>query len=340
MNTSSEKFELHRRQLVGTAAVTAAAAKLGMFAAVTCLCSSIAPGHAQAPSEQQRKADIGLLEIDKDITLRRMVAHNPRPKGIVLFLHGFPETLYAWRDISLALADDYEVHAFDWPGYGLSSRPTVDKFSYAPRDYARVLDQYVRKAGIDPSKLTIYATDIGALPALLLSLEKSDIARTIIVGDFAPFNRPRYMYESLQTLKAGGHSAEQARAELNKNREDILENAFRRGLPKEAQFEISREFKDDMSRGWNQGTMTTADAFSHYYSHFTRDQDDFESQLARLKTPVKVVWGEQDLYIKKEMGVEFAERINAELTLLPGVGHYPHLQVPKQAIDEVRASFR
>ena len=55
--------------------------------------------------------------------------------------------------------------------------------------------------------------------------------------------------------------------------------------------------------------MTTADAFAHYYSHFTRDQDHFESQLARLKTPVKVIWGEKDLYIKKEMGVEFAERI-------------------------------
>ena len=340
MNTSSEQIDLHRRHLVGAAVLSAAAARLGMFEAVAMLCSSIAPGHAQAPSERERKADIGFLEIDKDITLRRMVVHNPRPKGTVLFLHGFPETLYAWKDNSLALADDYEVHAFDWPGYGLSSRPTVDRLSYAPRDYARVLDEYIGRAGIDTSKLTIYATDIGALPALLLALEKPDIARTIIVGDFAPFNRPRYMYESLQTLKAGGPSADQARAELNKNREDILENAFRRGLPKEAQFEVSREFKEDMSRGWNQGAMTTADAFSHYYSHFTWDQDYFESQLARLKTPVKVVWGEQDLYIKKEMGVEFAERINAELTLLRGIGHYPHLQVPKQAVDEDRASFR
>ena len=101
-----------------------------------------------------------------------MVVHNPRPKGTVLFLHGFPETLYAWKDISLALADDYEVHAFDWPGYGLSSRPTVDRFSYAPKDYAHVLNEYIGKAGIDTSKLTIYATDIGALPALLLALEK------------------------------------------------------------------------------------------------------------------------------------------------------------------------
>jgi pimeloyl-ACP methyl ester carboxylesterase len=332
MNTSPEKIDLHRRHLVSAAAVTAAAA-------VTVLGSFIEPAYARDSSEQKRKADIGFVEIDRDITLRRMVVHNPRPKGIVLFLHGFPETVYAWKDISLALAEDYDVHAFDWPGYGLSSRPTVDRFSYAPKDYARVLNDYIGKAGIDTSKLTIYATDIGALPALLLALEKPDIARTIIVGDFAPFNRPHYMYESLQSLKAGP-SMDLARAQLNKNRDDILENAFRRGLPKEAQFEVSQEFKDDMSRGWNHGALTTADAFSHYYAHFTRDQDHFESQLAWLKTPVKVIWGEKDLYIRKEMGLELAERLRAELTLLPGIGHYPHLQNPKQAIDEVRAASR
>ncbi|MBR0839942.1 alpha/beta hydrolase [Bradyrhizobium liaoningense] len=282
---------------------------------------------------------IDFFEINEDITLRRMVLRNPKPKGTVLFLHGFPETLYAWKDISIALADDYEVHAFDWPGYGLSSRPTADRFSYAPTDYAHVLHQYITKAGVDTSRLTIYATDIGALPALLLALEEPDIARTIIVGDFAPFNRPQFMYESLQSLKAGP-SMVLVRANLNKNRDEILANTFARGLPKEAQFEVSQEFKDDMSRGWNQAAMTTADAFAYYYSHFTRDQDKFESQLPRLKTLVKVIWGEKDLYIKKEMGTELAERIHAEFALLPGIGHFPHLQNPRLAIDEVRASFR
>jgi pimeloyl-ACP methyl ester carboxylesterase len=329
---SPEKTGLHRRRFVSAAAATVAGAQLGLLGAI------IAPGRAKGHSEQG-KAEIDFFEIDADIRLRRMVVRSPRPKGTVLFLHGFPETLYAWKDISMALADDYEIHAFDWPGYGLSSRPTVDRFSYAPKDYARVLKAYIEKAGIDTSKLTIYATDIGALPALLVALEKPDIATTLIVGDFAPFNRPHFMYASLQALKAGP-AMDQARAQLNKSREDILENAFSRGLPKEAQFEVSAEFKDDMSRGWSQGAMTTADAFAHYYAHFTRDQDHFESQLARLKTPVKVVWGEQDLYIQKEMGFEFAERARARLALLPGIGHYPHLQSPKQTIDEVRASFR
>ena len=85
--------------------------------------------------------------------------------------------------------------------------------------------------------------------------------------------------------------------------------------------------------------MTSADAFYHYYSHFTRDQDYFESNLNRLKTPVTVVWGEKDFYIKKEMGVEFANKAKLELFVLSGLGHYPHLQSPKRTIDEIRSSF-
>lgn len=67
---------------------------------------------------QQPKVEIGAIAIDTVMSLRRMVIQPTEPKGTVLLLHGFPETLYAWKDIALPLADDYEVHAFDWPGLG------------------------------------------------------------------------------------------------------------------------------------------------------------------------------------------------------------------------------
>lgn len=311
---------------------------LGLFALV--LGSSTAWGCDSSPPAQAQKLDIGYVELDPDITLRRMVAHTTAPKGTVLLLHGFPETLCAWKDISLALSTDYEVHAIDWPGYGQSSRPPVDRFSYSPKDYARVLQDYIKKTNIASSGLTIYATDIGALPALLASLDDPQIARTIIVGDFAPFNRPQYMHDRLQSLKSEPSAGATLAAYKNRTGGEILDTAVRGGLLKEAQFEISADFKDDVVRGWSHGGMTSPDAFYHYYSHFTRDQDYLEANIGKLRTPVKVVWGEKDIYIKKEMGIEFAEKINANIRILPDVGHYTHLQSPELAIEEIRASFR
>ena len=282
--------------------------------------------------------EVGFVKIDEDISLRRMVVRNANAQGTVLLLHGFPETLHVWDGIAAELGRDFEVHAFDWPGYGQSSRPSADRFSYAPADYAKVLAGDIERARIDRSKLTIYATDIGALPALLAALDQPDIAKSIIVGDFAPFNRPEYMHERLQRLKTEP-SASIARAELNANRADVLANAFSRGLPVEKQFSVSPALKEDMVRGWGDGGLTSADAFFHYYSHFTRDEDFLEASIGRLSTPVTIVWGGEDLYIKPEMGAELAEKLGTELKLLPGIGHYAHLQAPQQAIAEIRASF-
>lgn len=283
------------------------------------------------------KMEIDELQVNSDIKLRHMVYRPVHPKATVLFLHGFPESMYSWKPIAESLSSDYEVHAFDWPGYGQSSRPSAERFSYAPKDYAQVLEQYIRASGIDSSKLVIYATDIGALPVLLAALEQPHIARKIIVGDFAPFNRPQYMWENLAALKSKP-SSDVVRAAMNQTRDEILANTFFRDNPREERYMLPQEFMEDITKGWD-GDITAADAFYHYYSHFTRDQDYFEANMTKLKVPVKVVWGEKDSYVKKEMGVEFAERNNFKLTILPGLGHYPHLQAPKQTADEIRAEI-
>ena len=285
------------------------------------------------------KTEIGMIALDDGISVRRMVVHAIAPKGTVILLHGFPETLYAWQDIARALANDFDVHTFDWPGYGLSSRPSSDDFSYSPMTYAQLLRQYIVTTGIDRSPLTIYAADISGLPVLLLALQEPKTARKIIVGDSAPFNRPAYMHQDLQSLKAKP-SSDHVRDAWNAARNDLVEGKeFGAGLPPDARIEVARGFKDDMAQGWSHGEITTMDAFHHYYSFLARDQDDFERRLKGLRTPVKVVWGELDPYIGKEMGAELAERLSGELKLLSGIGHYPHLQAPELVIAEIQESF-
>ncbi|QGW65384.1 alpha/beta fold hydrolase [Lysobacter soli] len=303
------------------------------------LATAIASTPVAGANEKPTSAETGFVRLDDDITLRQLVVRNANPQGTVLFLHGFPESSLAFKDIAIALGDDYEVHAFDWPGYGQSSRPSPDRFAYAPADYARVLKAYIAHERIDTSQLTIYATDIGALPALLLALDEPHIARGIIVGDFAPFDRPQLMHENLRNLKSPG-SAGPTRAAMNANQADIIENVHRRDLPRESQYDLEPEFQADIANNWNRDGVTTVDAFAHYYAHFTRDQQYFEANVAKLQTPVRVVWGERDLYIRPDMGLEFAAKARLQIDVLPGIGHFPHLQDPARTALEVRASFR
>lgn len=313
---------------------TLKAAVAGILAATTLA----PPAEARLKSVEQR-TEIGLIKVNPQITLRRLIVRNPEAKGVVLFLHGFPETLYAWEPVVRELGGDYEVHAFDWPGYGGSTRPAAANFSYSPQDYARVLAEYIAAAKIDRSRLTIYATDIGGLPALLAALKEPSLARRIIVGDFAPFNRPQYMHERLQRLKVP-ETADQARVSLNQTRDEVLANAFSRGMPAGTTFSVSAGYQADMLKGWDNGPLTSADAFYHYYANFTRDENYLEANLAKLRTPVTIVWGARDVYINPDMGREFATRAGTPFELLPGIGHYPHLQSPETVVAEVRASFR
>jgi pimeloyl-ACP methyl ester carboxylesterase len=283
--------------------------------------------------EERSQPGIDYAELKSGLKLRRRIWRNSSGKGIVLLLHGFPETIYAWSEAAKFLVQEFEVHAFDWPGYGLSSRPSSEVFSYSPKDYANVLKDYIQAAGLDSKELFVYATDIAALPALLVALDEPLIMKKLIVGDFGPFDRPQYQSELLRDLKAGGPAAVKVRDYMNANRDAVIERGFRNGLAPEHQFEVSKEYKDDLIAGWDAPNMTSADAFYHYCSFFIRDGNYFEANLNRLKTPVKVVWGALDVPIKKEMGMELAERIHAPIEILDGVNHYLHLQSPKHVYD-------
>jgi pimeloyl-ACP methyl ester carboxylesterase len=283
--------------------------------------------------------EIGYVGLKSGLKLRRMIWRNASGRGVVLLLHGFPETVYAWSGAAKLLAEEFEVQAFDWPGYGRSSRPSSEEFSYSPKDYANVLKDYIQSAGLDSTKLLVYATDIAALPALLLAVDEPLIMGKLIVGDFGPFDRPQYQSELLRDLKGGGAAAEKVRDFMNANKEAVVERGFRNGLAKEQQFEVSKEYKDDLLAGWDGANMTTADAFYHYCSFFTRDGNYFEENLNRLKTPVKVLWGALDVPIKKEMGIELAERIHAPIEIVEGVNHYVHLQDPQHVSAAIKSFF-
>jgi pimeloyl-ACP methyl ester carboxylesterase len=59
-------------------------------------------------------------------------------------------------------------------------------------------------------------------------------------------------------------------------------------------------------------------------------------RLPRARVPALVVWGEQDRLVPVAHAHAYAEGLpEARLVVLPGLGHYPHLEVPDRFADEV-----
>jgi pimeloyl-ACP methyl ester carboxylesterase len=67
---------------------------------------------------------------------------GPKNGNVVLLLHGFPTSSHMFRNLIPALADEFHLVAPDYPGYGNSAMPTVDKFEYTFDNLADVIEKY------------------------------------------------------------------------------------------------------------------------------------------------------------------------------------------------------
>jgi pimeloyl-ACP methyl ester carboxylesterase len=85
---------------------------------------------------------------------------GPKDAPVVLLLHGFPTSSQMFRNLIPSLADRYRVLAPDYPGFGHSSMPPRDKFTYAFDNLAKVVEEFTVTLGL--SKYALYVQDYGA----------------------------------------------------------------------------------------------------------------------------------------------------------------------------------
>ena len=92
---------------------------------------------------------------------RRLLPRGrPGDAPAILLLHGFPTSSQMFRNLIPALADSYRVVAPDYPGYGHSSMPSRDTFTYTFENLAGVIDGFTEEVGL--AKYALYVQDYGA----------------------------------------------------------------------------------------------------------------------------------------------------------------------------------
>ena len=96
----------------------------------------------------------------------------------VLLLHGFPTSSHMFRHLIPALADRYRVVAPDYPGFGYSSFPARDRFTYSFATLAKVIGGFTDAVGFD--RYALYIQDYGAPVGLRLALERPHAIAALI----------------------------------------------------------------------------------------------------------------------------------------------------------------
>lgn len=105
----------------------------------------------------------------------------------LVLLHGFGQTLVAWRTIAAALAKRFSVVAMDLRGYGWSAIPESDKgAAYAKREMA--VDVIKAMEALGHIRFAIAGHDRGARVAIRLALDEPGRVTKLALLNIAPLD--------------------------------------------------------------------------------------------------------------------------------------------------------
>lgn len=83
-----------------------------------------------------------------------------RANPTLLLLHGFPSSSHMFRDLIESLADAYHLVAPDHIGFGQSSMPSVNQFTYSFDRLTGITEKLIDHLGLD--RFALYIHDYGA----------------------------------------------------------------------------------------------------------------------------------------------------------------------------------
>ncbi|HMS80177.1 MAG TPA: alpha/beta fold hydrolase [Burkholderiaceae bacterium] len=285
-----------------------------------------------------------LVEVQPDIRLHCAEAGREGAPPIV-FVHGFPEFWYAWKDVLPAFADRWHAVAPDLRGFNLSRAPADPKACRADR-LVGDLDGLIRAFGHE--RAVVVAHDWGGAVAWALAIARPErVSRLVILN--APHPVP------FARLLAGDPAQQAASAYMNVLRAPGAEAALAAddfaGL--ERLFaEVSpapwfdAETRAAYHAAWSRpGVLTGAVNYYRASPLYPPVGDDPGARRLVLdpadfvvRVPTCVLWGERDQALLPAL-LDGLDALVPELTVhrLPGCSHWLAHEAPERVAALIRA---
>jgi pimeloyl-ACP methyl ester carboxylesterase len=222
---------------------------------------------------------------------------------LIVFLHGFPEFWYEWRNQLAEFGRDHTAVAPDMRGYNLSSKPreVADyQMPYLVSDVRALASDLLKAAG--QSRFTLVAHDWGGVVAWVFAAQHPDMLdKLVIINAPHPTIFGRELRENAAQQQASQYMlmfrGEQAEATLSANNYAALVNAILgEGLKNGT---VTDEDKKAYIEAWSQpGALTGGLNYYRAAAVGPPRPGDAASPLAiqplMVRVPTLVIWGEKD----------------------------------------------
>jgi pimeloyl-ACP methyl ester carboxylesterase len=264
------------------------------------------------------------------------------PENTLLLLHGFPESSYSFHKVLDSLTRTFaRIVLFDFLGYGLSDKP-VGSYSYSLFEQADVALAVWKHFGVRGGHLLAHdmgdsvATELAArhvddaLPAwfsgglrsftftngsMVLALADLRVTQKLLLSRLGPLASRLFSYRAFRQQVRSAHGND--------------------GLP-----------EDDIEALWHHIRLQDGHRKNHLIIRYLDDRKRFEQtrwlpSLALIREPVHLCWGDADAVARVEMAHYLKRHVcqDAQLTLMPGVGHFCQLSDPDVWVKSVAAFY-
>jgi pimeloyl-ACP methyl ester carboxylesterase len=248
---------------------------------------------------------------------------------LIMFLHGFPEFWYEWKNQLAEFGRDYQAVAPDMRGYNLSSKPVeVEQYrmKYLINDVRALAEHLGYK------KFILVAHDWGGGVAWPFAMRHPEyLEKLIIINAVHPVIFMRELRDNPAQRKASQYilvyrtpKAEKilSRSNYALPASNLLEDGLKRGY-------FTEEDRKAYIEAWSQPGALTGGLNYYRAAHlgsFTGESDDSLSADPALFTvvvPTLVIWGEKDKWLLTE-NLEGLERYVPNLTIkrIPDGSHW------------------
>jgi pimeloyl-ACP methyl ester carboxylesterase len=250
----------------------------------------------------------------------------------LLLSHHFYGSTRVWDRLSPLLATDHRIVTWDRPGFGLTERPTRDRFGgdnpYTRRAAARLGWGLLDELGVD--RAVLVGSSAGGTNALEMYAMAPERVRALVLlapaitGDVGAPPQLRELLRSEVGLRLGPRVVERFVTEVTRER------STRAWADPSRAEEIDLAPYRDLLRteGWSRGLWEVMTA---------EGPPDLRNVLRSVAVPALVVTGSHDRTIAPRWGRWVAGLMpTGRFELLPDCGHVPHQERPVELAAIVR----